>query len=40
LKYRGYYAPRSRPYCDAEKSSRNFYIGLAVIMVALLYWML
>ena len=40
LKYQGYYAPRSRPYRDAEKSPRNFYIGLAVIVVALLYWML
>ena len=40
LKYRGYYAPRSRPYRDAEKSSRNFYIGLAVVMAPLLYWML
>jgi type IV secretory pathway VirB3-like protein len=40
LKYRGYYAPRSRPYRDAEKSSRNFYIGLAVVMAALMYWML
>jgi type IV secretory pathway TrbD component len=40
LKYRGYYAPRSRPYRDAEKSSRNFYIGLAMVMVALMYWML
>jgi type IV secretion system protein TrbD len=40
LKYQGYYAPRSRPYRDAEKSSRNFYIGLTVALVALLYWML
>jgi type IV secretory pathway TrbD component len=40
LKYRGYYAPRSRPYRDAEKSSRNFYIGLAIVMAPLLYWML
>jgi type IV secretory pathway TrbD component len=40
LKYRGYYAPRSRPYRAAEKSSRNFYIGLAVVMAVVLYWML
>jgi type IV secretion system protein VirB3 len=37
LRYQGYYPPRSRPYRDAEKSPRNFYIGLAVIVVVLLY---
>ena len=40
LKYRGYYAPRSRPYRDTENSPRNFYIGTAVAMAAILYWML
>lgn len=39
IKYRGYYPPRSRPYRDDEKSSRGFYIGTAVAVVALLYWM-
>ena len=40
LRYRGYYAPRSRPYRDAEKSSRGFYIGMAVVTAILLFWML
>ena len=40
LKYRGYYPPRSRPYRDAETSSRGFTIGLAVVVVAFLAWML
>ncbi len=37
LRYQGYYPPRARPYRDAEKSSRNFYIGLTVTVAALLY---
>ena len=40
LRYQGYYPPRSRPYRDEERSSRNFYVGLAVTAAALLYWML
>jgi type IV secretion system protein VirB3 len=36
LRYQGYYPPRARPYRDAEKSSRNFYLGLAVIVAVLL----
>jgi type IV secretion system protein VirB3 len=40
LKYRGYYPPRSRPYRDAEASSRGFYIGLAGLGALLLVWML
>ena len=40
LKYQGYYPPRSRPYRDAETSSRSFYLGLIVAVAALLYWML
>lgn len=38
LGYRGYYAPRSRPYRDAEKSPRNFYIGMAAVALALMFW--
>jgi type IV secretion system protein TrbD len=40
LKYRGYYPPRSRPYRDAERSSRPFYAATCAAVVALLYWML
>ena len=40
LKYRGYYPPRSRPYRDAETSSRGFTIATGVLAMALLYWML
>ena len=40
LKYQGYYPPRSRPYRDAVTSSRSFYVGLAVVVAALLTWML
>ena len=40
LKYQAYYPARSRPYRDAEKSSRNFYLGLVLIVAGLLYWML
>ena len=40
IKYRGYYPARSRPYRDAEKSSRGFYLTLAAVMAVLLYWML
>jgi hypothetical protein len=40
LRYRGYYAPRSRPYRDAERSSRTFTIGLAAAGAVLRYWML
>jgi type IV secretory pathway TrbD component len=40
LKYRGYYAPRSRPYRDAERLPRYFYVGLAAFIIPLLYWML
>ncbi len=40
IKYRGYYPARSRPYRDAEKSSRGFYVTLAVVVAVLLYWML
>ena len=38
LKYRGYYPPRSRPYRDAETSSRGFTIGLTVTAALLLVW--
>ena len=38
LKYRGYYPARSRPYRDAETSSRGFYIGLAGAAALLLLW--
>ena len=40
LRYRGYYPPRSRPYRDAETSSRGFTIAMTVVAAALLYWML
>ena len=40
LHYRGYYAPRSRPYRDAETSPRTFIVGMTVVAAALLYWML
>jgi type IV secretory pathway TrbD component len=39
LKYRGYYPPRSRPYRDAERSSRTFTAATCVAVVALLCWM-
>jgi type IV secretion system protein VirB3 len=39
IKYRGYYPPRSRPYRDADKSSRWFYVMTAMVTLALLYWM-
>ena len=40
LKYRGYYPARSRPYRDAEVSSRGFTIGLAAAAVVLMVWVL
>ena len=40
IKYRGYYPPRSRPYRDAETSSRGFYFGMAGAAVLLLVWVL
>ncbi len=40
LKYQGYYPARSRPYRDAETSSRGFYCGLASVAVLLLAWVL
>ncbi len=40
IKYRSYYAPRSRPYRDAERSSRTFYAATALLAAVLLYWML
>ena len=40
LKYRGYYPARSRPYRDAQTSSRGFYFGLAGAVILLLVWVL
>lgn len=40
LRYRGYYPARSRPYRDAETSSRGFAIGLAGATALLLIWAL
>lgn len=40
LGYQGYYPPRSRPYRDAEPSSRGFYLCLVSAAALLLVWML
>lgn len=43
LRYRSYYPPRSRPYRDAQPSSRGFYAGLATmagVAALLLAWVL
>ena len=40
LQYRGYYAPRSRPYRDTERSSHGFTVAMIIAAIALLYWML
>ena len=38
--YAPYYAPRSRPYRDAEKSSLPFYVTAALLGCGLFWWML
>lgn len=39
LKFRGYYPARSRPYRDAEKPRRWFYVALGVLALALAFWL-